>query len=111
MDTNLAFYLISFLNAFSIFGRILPGFIADKTGAFNVQTLFSSIMAIAILAYWTPSHNEAAIITFSMFFGFISGAFISLLPVCITTISPITKIGARFSVLGGVDVDLDLFVQ
>jgi MFS family permease len=96
MDANLAFYLISIINAFSIFGRILPGFIADKTGPFNVQTIFSFTMAIAILAYWTPSHNEAAIITFGMFFGFISGAFISLFPVCVATISPIKKIGARY---------------
>jgi hypothetical protein len=31
-----------------------------------------------------------------MFFGFISGAFISLFPVCVATISPIKKIGARY---------------
>lgn len=99
VDDNLSFYLISIANAMSIFGRILPGFIADKAGAYNIQTIFSFIMAISILAYWTPAHNEAAIITFGMFFGFISGAFVSLFPVCCAMISPIQKIGGRFGEL------------
>jgi MFS family permease len=96
MEENLAFYLISIINASSVVGRILPGFIADKAGAFNVQVIFSFAMAIAILAYWTPSTNEAAIITFALFYGFVSGAFISLFTVCVAMISPIKKIGARY---------------
>jgi MFS family permease len=95
MDENLSFYLISIINAASIVGRILPGFLADKTGVFNIQFIFTSLMAISILAYWTPSTTESAIITFGIFYGFVSGAFISLFAVCVAMISPIKKIGGR----------------
>lgn len=99
MDENLAFYLISIINAASIVGRILPGFLADKAGILNVQILFTALMAISTLAYWTPSTNNASIITFGIFYGFASGAFISLFAVCVAMISPIKKIGGRYSLL------------
>ena len=95
MDENLSFYLISIINAASVIGRILPGILADKAGAFNIQFIFTSVMAISILAYWTPSTTESAIITFALFYGFVSGAFINLLAVCVAMISPIKKIGGR----------------
>lgn len=95
----MAFYLISIVNAASIVGRILPGFLADKAGVFNIQIIFTAIMAISVVAYWTPSTNEAAIITFGIFYGFVSGAFISLFFVCAATISPIKKIGGRYEIL------------
>jgi MFS family permease len=96
MDENLAFYLISIINASSILGQILPGLLADKAGVFNVQIIFTALMSISILAYWTPSTNEASIITFGIFYGFASGAFISLFTVCCAMISPIKKIGGRY---------------
>src|ERR1700724_678783 len=97
MEENLAFYLISIINAASIIGRILPGFLADKVGAFNIQIVFSTVMAIGLLAYWMPLTTEAGIITFALFYGFVSGAFISLFTVCLAMISPIKKIGARYN--------------
>ena len=96
VEENLSFYLISIMNAASIVGRILPGILADKVGPYNIQVLFTSVMAISILAYWTPSTSEAAIITFGLFYGFVSGAFISLFAVCCATISPIKRIGGRY---------------
>ena len=96
MDQNLAFYLISITNAASIFGRILPGFLADKTGAFNIQTMFAILMAVIVLFFWTFAKNNAAIIMFAIFFGFVSGAFVSLFPVCCAMVSPIKKIGGRY---------------
>lgn len=107
MDENLAFYLISFLNAASIIGRILPGVLADKAGAFNIQVLFTSVMALGILVYWTPSSNQAAIITFAIFYGFVSGGFISLFTVCVAMISPIKKIGGRYR-LNNLSLTIDL---
>jgi MFS family permease len=101
MDENLAFYLISIVNAASVFGRILPGILADRVGAYNVQVVATFIMAISVLAYWTPSTNNAAIITFGIFYGFVSGAFISLFAVCCVMISPIKRIGGRFGLMCG----------
>jgi len=95
MDENLAFYLISIINTASIAGRILPGFLADRAGPFNIQIIFTFVMFISVLVYWSPSTNNAAIITFGLFYGFVSGAFISLFAVCIAMISPVKKLGAR----------------
>ena len=83
------------MNAASIVGRILPGVLADKAGAYNIQVIFTTLMAIGVLAYWTPSSNEASIITFGLFYGFVSGGFISLFTVCCAMISPIKRIGGR----------------
>lgn len=99
IDDNLAFYLISMINAGSTFGRILPGLLADIVGAFNVQTSLAIIMSISILAYWTPSINESGIITFAFFYGFFSGGFLSLVLVCCAMISPVERIGARYNPL------------
>jgi MFS family permease len=101
MSESLSFYLISIVNAASVVGRILPGFLADRYGVFNVQVVATLIMAISVLAYWTPSNNNAAIITFAIFYGFVSGAFISLFAVCLGMISPIKKIGGRFGLMSG----------
>jgi predicted MFS family arabinose efflux permease len=96
MDENLAFYLISIINAASIVGRILPGVLADRVGVFNVQIVFTLLLAVGILAYWLPSSNQAAIITFALYYGFASGGFISLFTVCCAMISPIKRIGGRY---------------
>jgi MFS family permease len=96
MDENLSFYLISIMNAASIIGRILPGVLADRAGPYNIQVIFTTVMGISILAYWTPSSDEAAIITFGLFYGFVSGGFISLFTVCCAMISPIKRIGGRY---------------
>jgi MFS family permease len=101
MDEDLAFYLISIVNAASVVGRILPGVLADRVGAFNVQVVAITTMAISVLAYWTPSTNNASIITFGIFYGFVSGAFISLFTVCCAMISPIKRLGGRFGLMSG----------
>lgn len=35
-NTNLAFYLLAIINSASVFGRIIPNFVADRTGPFNM---------------------------------------------------------------------------
>jgi MFS family permease len=39
MSQRLAFYLVSMVNGASLFGRIIPGFIADRFGKFNLLIL------------------------------------------------------------------------
>jgi MFS family permease len=36
-DTSLSFYLVPILNAVSIFGRIIPGWLSDKIGLMNIM--------------------------------------------------------------------------
>lgn len=42
MNPNLAQYLVSILNAASLFGRTLPGYIADKIGRYNMMVVMCS---------------------------------------------------------------------
>jgi hypothetical protein len=105
------FNLISIINAASIFGRILPGILADRIGAFNVQFIFTIIMSISILAYWMPFTSPVAIITFGVF---VSGAFVSLFTVCCAMISPIKRLGGRYAELAALidrKVRIDVGVQ
>ncbi|KAL5336008.1 putative monocarboxylate transporter [Aspergillus crustosus] len=87
MSTNLASYILSILNAASVFGRLLPGLIADKAGRFNTICFFGFPTGILLLC-WIAVKSKAAIIVFAALYGFFSGAIISLMSPCITHLSP-----------------------
>jgi MFS family permease len=78
-----------------IFGRIVPGMVADRIGRFNVMIITTAFSAIIVLALWLPSKGNAPIIVFCVLYGFSSGAFVSLGPSLIAQISPIREIGVR----------------
>jgi MFS family permease len=54
---------------------------------------------ILVLALWIPATSNAAIIAFAVFFGFFSGAYVSLSPALVAQISPIKEIGFRTGLL------------
>ncbi|KAK1956007.1 major facilitator superfamily transporter [Colletotrichum sublineola] len=95
MDENLVIYLLPIMNAVSIFGRIIPGIIADKIGRYNAMVFITLMSAVFCLGLWIPGKSNAAIIVFLIIFGFSSGGFISLGPACIAQISDIRQIGVR----------------
>lgn len=118
MSTRLAGYLISILNAaryatpsilahrnaqllmfHSIFGRIIPGILADKFGRFNMQLFMSFFAGIIVLALALPASSNAAFIVFAILYGFASGAYVSLAPAQIAYISKVEQIGVRMGVL------------
>ncbi|KAH6891039.1 major facilitator superfamily domain-containing protein [Thelonectria olida] len=88
-------YLLPILNAVSIFGRIIPGLIADKLGRYNVMIFIMFVSAIFCLAVWIPVDTTAGILVFAIIFGFSSGGYISLAPTLIAQISDIRQIGTR----------------
>jgi MFS family permease len=92
---NIIPYLLSMLNAASIFGRILPGLFADKYGRFNVMIIITLVSAIFCFAIWIPVKSTAGLIVFVVIFGFSSGGFISLGPALVAHISDIRVIGTR----------------
>ncbi|KAJ5909040.1 hypothetical protein N7495_001722 [Penicillium taxi] len=83
-DENVQYYSLTVLNGMSILGRILPGFAADQVGRFNI--LFSMVCATLIImaGIWLPygSHDEATFYIVVAIFGFGSGGWLSLAPVC-----------------------------
>jgi MFS family permease len=95
MSADLASYLLAILNAASVFGRTLPGYVADKIGRFNVMIAMNFFTAILILAIWIPADGNAAVIVFAALYGFGSGAFVSMAPSVVAQISDVRQIGVR----------------
>ncbi|KAM3519401.1 hypothetical protein NHJ13051_007529 [Beauveria bassiana] len=76
--------MIVFLNAGSFPGRWLPGILADRFGRLNTMILTNLLCIAAMFAIWLPARDSvAAVILFSVVFGFASGSNISLVPVCV----------------------------
>ena len=83
------------VTTYSVFGRTLPGMLADRFGRFNIMSVMMACSGIMILALWLPSHGNIPIIIFAISYGFFSGAYVSLGPTLIAQISKINQIGLR----------------
>lgn len=86
-SANLAFYLISIINAASTFGRIVPNAVADKLGPFNIAvpcTVLSGMLIFVLISI----DSSASTVLFCVFYGFFSGALVSLPPTMILALSP-----------------------
>lgn len=95
MGPTLAGYLLAILNAVSIFGRTLPGYLADRFGRYNAMIVTSTTSAILVLALWIPARGNVPYILFAALYGFSSGAFVSLAPALVAQISDIRQLGVR----------------
>ena len=94
---SLSYNLSSILNAASTFGRIVPGYLADRLGRFNVMIVTTFACSVFTFALWLPSHSShATILAYTVLFGFWSGSAISLSPVCVAQISKTEEFGKRY---------------
>jgi len=85
MSTELASYLVSIYNGASLFGRIIPGILADKVGRFNIYIIAAA--SSAILGFcWQAVTTNAGVIVFAAVYGFCSGAIVSMASVCLTLV-------------------------
>ncbi|EIW74580.1 MFS general substrate transporter [Coniophora puteana RWD-64-598 SS2] len=73
LSPSLSFYTISILNAASLFGRILPNFVADMY-VLIVCTALTGALTFVMLAATTV----AGAVVFTLLYGFFSGSSISL---------------------------------
>lgn len=71
-STTLSFYTASIMNGASFFGRILPGFVADKYGKFNC-CITATISTGIIIMCWTKVASVAGLVVWSAAYGFASG--------------------------------------
>ena len=102
MGPNLGFYLISILNAASIFGRAIPNYIADKVGPYNMLVPCSAMTSILNFIL-IGTHNTPGIIIVTLLYGFFSGTFVSLPPTIFVALSPNrgligTRMGMGFTI-------------
>lgn len=104
-DENLAFYLLAIMNSASVFGRIVPNYIADRLGPFNVIipcTIVSCVLCYCFIAV----DSAAGIIVLMAFYGFFSGTFVSLPPTIMVHLSLDardkigTRMGQSFAIVG-----------
>ncbi|KAJ5822555.1 hypothetical protein N7447_004895 [Penicillium robsamsonii] len=103
MKQDLAQYTLAMINAGSMIGRIIPGFLSDHIGQFNVMVLVSTLSAIALLAIWFPVYyfpTNSGIIFFALFYGFVSGGYTTLLSPCVVALvdGQVTGLGLKFGV-------------
>ncbi|KAL4941999.1 hypothetical protein BDV06DRAFT_235715 [Aspergillus oleicola] len=97
---DLAFYTVSIVNGASMFGRILPGMVADKYGRFNFCVIFTLLSGIIALC-WTKATSVAGLVIFSAAYGFTSGAILSLQQVCAVQIATPQTIGLAVGTIFG----------
>ncbi|OBT47390.1 hypothetical protein VE00_02115 [Pseudogymnoascus sp. WSF 3629] len=86
------------LNIGSVFGRWLPGFYADKIGAFNTMIITTILSVVMVLGVWLPAGTTMpGLIIFCLFFGFASGSNIGLTSVCIGKLCRTENLGRYFA--------------
>ncbi|OJJ98031.1 hypothetical protein ASPACDRAFT_53556 [Aspergillus aculeatus ATCC 16872] len=76
-------------------GRIIPPYLADLFGRFNLMILMTFLSVILVLGLWLPTHGNVPSICFSALYGFSSGTAVSLAPALVAQISEIREIGVR----------------
>lgn len=95
-----SYLLLTVFNATGIVGRLLPGYLSDKVGHFNVMILMLLGSTAVILILWLPfGYNSACLYAFTAIFGFTSSLVLSLTPVCLRQISPVRRFGARYGLM------------
>ncbi|EKG13701.1 Major facilitator superfamily [Macrophomina phaseolina MS6] len=104
MSSELGFYMLSILNAASAFGRIIPNFLADKTGPLNILVPCTAISALLAFC-WIAIDSTGGVVVFAVLYGFFSGTFVSLPPTTVVSLSPSlavvgTRMGMSFSFAG-----------
>ncbi|KAK9479741.1 major facilitator superfamily domain-containing protein [Lipomyces japonicus] len=102
VSSSLALYMISILNGASFFGRLLPGFVADKIGRYVTFAAGIGLSSVLVLGLWIPAHTHAQIIAFAAAFGFTSGSVASIWPAMVAETSAVHQIGARIGLTSAV---------
>ncbi|KAL4967689.1 MFS general substrate transporter [Aspergillus stella-maris] len=92
------------LNGIGVFGRIIPGLIADKRGMLNMIIILS-LSASILLFSWIRVSTESGLYAFASVYGIIAAALQTLFPATATTMAPFpertgTRLGMILSFVG-----------
>ncbi|KAJ7291307.1 MFS general substrate transporter [Mycena rebaudengoi] len=98
VNKGAGFYLITVLNAATILGRTIPNHVADHLGALNVAIPMTTVSGALVFAMLNLSTARSLFI-FAAFYGFFSGAFMSLLGPMMAAFSfSVNEIGSRIGI-------------
>ncbi|KJX98249.1 MFS monocarboxylate transporter like protein [Zymoseptoria brevis] len=81
------YLLVPILSLASIFGRIIPGLLADRLGALNVLAAFTLLTGLVGLC-WTGVSERLGLVVWAVGYGAVSGGFVSLQPAGVVSLSP-----------------------
>ncbi|MCO5596097.1 hypothetical protein L7F22_050157 [Adiantum nelumboides] len=94
VSTDLQFYSISILNAFSFVGRMGLPILAQFTGVWNTSIVCIAICAISVFAFMAIDSPAGSVVAAGAF-GFTSGGALSLVVACVPAVIPnFQKLGA-----------------
>lgn len=97
------YQLLAILNAASCFGRVVAGHFGDTLGPYNVMIISLIGCVTSVLGLWLPDIlnsellNNALLIVFVAFFGFVSGANVSLTPNCLSQLCDVRDYGRYYA--------------
>ncbi|KAF2475158.1 MFS general substrate transporter [Lindgomyces ingoldianus] len=102
VNEEMAFNLLSIMNAASLLGRLAPNWLADRYGGVHVMFPSAALSAL-ILFFFRFVNNLGGLVAISVIYGFISGGMISLPPPIIASLTPNsrelgTKMGMAYTV-------------
>ncbi|CAG9998464.1 unnamed protein product [Clonostachys byssicola] len=92
------YLMIVVLSVCSFVGRILHGLAADWLGPFNVLLMTITFTIVSMAASFIPFTNQAgaSLFVFSALWGFGSGSFLSIPPVCLGAICAVKDYGRYY---------------
>ncbi|KAK9475753.1 major facilitator superfamily domain-containing protein [Lipomyces japonicus] len=107
VDLSFSYQLLAILNAGSVIGRWIPGWVADHWGRFNTMIITTAGCAICTFSIWmTIVYNNnvgtGPMILYMILFGLFSGSGVSLTPVCLSQIVDLKDYGKRYGAVNGV---------
>ncbi|KAF2836298.1 MFS general substrate transporter [Patellaria atrata CBS 101060] len=86
INADMAFYMLIIMNAASLFGRLVPNYLADLYGGVNVMIPCCFLSGILIFVF-RETHTLASLIVIASVYGFISGGMVSLPPATIANLT------------------------
>ncbi|KAI1171567.1 MFS general substrate transporter [Nemania sp. FL0916] len=100
-------YLLSILNAASLFGRILPAAAGNRLGAANILLAGATILGILLFA-WIRVASVAGITAWSIFLGFVAGSVITIPNAVASRLSESADTGKRIGFMWAVGAVAEL---
>lgn len=105
IDQAFSYQIIAILNAASVLGRALPGFVADKVGRYNTMAFMLFLCMVVNLCIWLPSSlltrdpstTKSLAILFAVFFGFTSGSNLGLIGPVLGQLCDTSEYGRYFA--------------
>lgn len=92
---SLAPYTVTLLNVGSVFGRLLPNYLADRAGSLNV-CIGCAAASAALLFGWLGIRDLGGLVAFALLYGLASGGIVSVLPSAVMSMAPdMARVGTR----------------